>query len=60
MDDSRSRNEDAIVVIGAGPAGLAAALALRSLGRPVKVFEAGEPDRLRPAAGRSSSTVNPW
>ncbi len=50
MDDSRSRDEDAIVVIGAGPAGLAAALALRSVGRPVKVFEAGEPDRLRPGS----------
>jgi 3-(3-hydroxy-phenyl)propionate hydroxylase len=39
-----------VLVVGAGPAGMSAALALRALGRPVVVLEAGEQDRLRPGS----------
>jgi 3-(3-hydroxy-phenyl)propionate hydroxylase len=39
-----------VIVVGAGPAGLAAALALRSVGRTVTVLEAGAQDRLRPGS----------
>jgi 3-(3-hydroxy-phenyl)propionate hydroxylase len=39
-----------IVVVGAGPVGLAAALAVRATGRPVTVVEAGEADRVRPGS----------
>lgn len=39
-----------VVVVGAGPVGMAAALALRALGRPATVLEAGAEDRLRPGS----------
>ena len=39
-----------IVVVGAGPVGLAAALAVRATGRPVTVVEAGEANRVRPGS----------
>lgn len=39
-----------IVVVGAGPVGLTAALAVRALGRPVTVVEAGAADRVRPGS----------
>jgi 3-(3-hydroxy-phenyl)propionate hydroxylase len=39
-----------VLVVGAGPAGLSAALALRAVGRPAIVLEAGEQDRLRPGS----------
>lgn len=39
-----------IVVAGAGPVGLTAALAVRALGRPVTVVEAGAADRVRPGS----------
>ena len=39
-----------IVVVGAGPVGLAAALAVRATGRDVTVVEAGGPDRVRPGS----------
>jgi 3-(3-hydroxy-phenyl)propionate hydroxylase len=38
------------VIVGAGPVGLAAALAVRATGRPVTVVEAGEADRVRPGS----------
>ena len=38
------------IVVGAGPVGLTAALALRSLGVPVTVVEAGAADRIRPGS----------
>jgi 3-(3-hydroxy-phenyl)propionate hydroxylase len=38
------------VVVGAGPVGLTAALALHALGRPVTVIEAGASDRVRPGS----------
>ena len=45
------------IVVGAGPVGLTAALALRAEGIPVTVVEAGTADRVRPGAARSSSTA---
>jgi 3-(3-hydroxy-phenyl)propionate hydroxylase len=39
-----------ILVVGAGPVGLTAALALRAEGLPVAVLEAGAEDRLRPGS----------
>ena len=39
-----------IVVVGAGPVGLTAALAVRATGRPVTVVEAGARDRVRPGS----------
>jgi 3-(3-hydroxy-phenyl)propionate hydroxylase len=39
-----------IIVVGAGPVGLTAALAARAFGRPVLVVEAGAPDRVRPGS----------
>ena len=42
--------EPDIVVVGAGPVGLTAALAVRATGRPVAVVEAGAHDRVRPGS----------
>jgi len=39
-----------VIVVGAGPVGLTAALALRGLGLEVTVVEAGAPDRVRPGS----------
>jgi 3-(3-hydroxy-phenyl)propionate hydroxylase len=39
-----------IVIVGAGPVGLTAALAVRATGRPVTVVEAGARDRVRPGS----------
>jgi 3-(3-hydroxy-phenyl)propionate hydroxylase len=39
-----------IVVVGAGPVGLTAALAVRAAGRPVTIVEAGAADRIRPGS----------
>ena len=39
-----------IVVVGAGPVGLTAALAVRATGRPVTVVEAGAANRIRPGS----------
>src|SRR4051812_43899351 len=36
-----------VVVVGAGPVGLTAALAMRAAGRPVTIVEAGASDRIR-------------
>src|ERR1041385_7076215 len=44
------RMENEIIVVGAGPVGLTAALAVRSLGRRVTVLEAEPPDRIRPGS----------
>lgn len=48
-DASDTRTRETIVV-GAGPVGLTAALALRSFGRPVTVLEAGPDGRQRPGS----------
>jgi 3-(3-hydroxy-phenyl)propionate hydroxylase len=42
--------EREIVVVGAGPVGLTAALAVRATGRPVTVVEAGDAGRVRPGS----------
>lgn len=42
--------ERKIVIVGAGPVGLTAALAVRAAGRPVTVVEAGARDRIRPGS----------
>lgn len=39
-----------VIVVGAGPVGMSAALSLRALGRPATVLEAGAQDRLRPGS----------
>ena len=39
-----------IVIVGAGPVGLTAALAVRATGRPATIVEAGAPDRIRPGS----------
>jgi 3-(3-hydroxy-phenyl)propionate hydroxylase len=39
-----------VVVVGAGPVGLTAALAVRATGRAVTVIEAGAMDRVRPGS----------
>ncbi|MEV4754431.1 FAD-dependent oxidoreductase [Micromonospora sp. NPDC049559] len=39
-----------VIVVGAGPVGMSAALSLRALDRPATVLEAGEQDRLRPGS----------
>jgi len=39
-----------VIVVGAGPVGLAAALAVRALGRTVTVVEEGAQDRIRPGS----------
>lgn len=39
-----------VIVVGAGPVGLSAALSLRALGRPVTVLESGGQDRPRPGS----------
>lgn len=39
-----------IIVVGAGPVGLTAALVLRNLGRPVTVVETGDQSRVRPGS----------
>ncbi|MDQ3946363.1 MAG: FAD-dependent monooxygenase [Actinomycetota bacterium] len=48
-DEGDGRNRP-VIVVGAGPVGLASALALRARGRPVLVLEAEPEDRSRPGS----------
>jgi 3-(3-hydroxy-phenyl)propionate hydroxylase len=43
-------NHRPVIIVGAGPVGMSAALSLRALGRPATVLEAGKQDRLRPGS----------
>ena len=45
------------VIVGAGPAGGAAAIQLSRAGRKVLVFEKGPPDRYKPCGGGTSSII---
>ncbi len=47
-----------VIVVGAGPVGLTAALVLRAAGVPVTVVEAGALDRVRAGSRGSSSTAS--
>ena len=49
MSDTQPKNRE-VLVVGAGPVGLASALALRSKGRAVTVLEAEAEGRLRPGS----------
>lgn len=46
------------VIVGAGPAGGAAAIQLARAGRKVLVFEKGSPDRYKPCGGGTSSVIS--
>lgn len=50
MSGTVEQTRHEVLVVGAGPVGMSAALALRALGRPVTVLEAGTQDRLRPGS----------
>src|SRR4051812_521990 len=50
MEARDARDRLPVIVVGAGPVGLAAALALRSEGLPVTVLEAGPEGRERPGS----------
>ncbi len=47
--DPRSRHRP-VIVVGAGPVGLSAALAVRAAGLPATILEAGPENRLRPGS----------
>lgn len=58
--EAQAAVSDAVIVVGAGIAGLSAAWALRRAGRDVRVLELGDEPGGTSTSGRSEVTAYPW